>query len=203
MALADAESASFSTSMVGFKCAYTWIFTVLQIGTLYSSSRIAPSLTLTPDNDVIIVTMATILFCVPKTPLSICASTTVLIPICWLAASLLLGYFVAILEMCVHRALARARGTLVHLDLQRRLVRRRPVRGKQVHLNSTAPPAQHFRPASVHRPAAPLDLIPLASLGRRGELTYRSEFQLREAAAVGHASTCWILQSHHSDCRCV
>ncbi|KAI0251633.1 hypothetical protein BJV78DRAFT_415520 [Lactifluus subvellereus] len=76
--------------------------------------------------------------------------------------------------MCMHRTLACARGTLVHLDLQRRLVRRQPVRGKQAHLNSTAPPAQHFWSASVHRLATPL----ISSPRERGT-TWRTNLQQR------------------------
>ncbi|KAI0247469.1 hypothetical protein BJV78DRAFT_915369 [Lactifluus subvellereus] len=83
-ALADAKIVSFSTSMVGFECAWTGIFTVLQI-----AASIFVTLSGPPE------------FCVANAPFSVCASITILVPISWLAASLLLGYFVTILALFV------------------------------------------------------------------------------------------------------
>ncbi|KAH9979857.1 hypothetical protein BGW80DRAFT_1270840 [Lactifluus volemus] len=84
MALADAKIAFFSTSMVGFECVWTGIFTVLQI-----AASIFVTLSGPPE------------FCVAMVQLSICSSITILVPVSWLATFLLLGYFVTIMALSV------------------------------------------------------------------------------------------------------
>lgn len=80
-------SSSFSTSMMGFECAWSGIFTLLQTGTA-TSTTYRVSLTL----DTIVACVSATLsgppeFCEKKAPLSICASITVLVPISWLATT--------------------------------------------------------------------------------------------------------------------
>ncbi|KAH9981256.1 hypothetical protein BGW80DRAFT_321286 [Lactifluus volemus] len=77
-------SSSFSTSTMGFECAWTGIFTCLQIAACISTTLRGP-----PE------------FCEKNAPLSICASITILVPISWLAATSLLAYFVAISTLCI------------------------------------------------------------------------------------------------------
>lgn len=93
MALTNIRFLSFSTSQVTFECVWTGIFTVLQIAASIDVTLSGPPT-----------------FCDARAPLSICASITILVPISWLAATLLLGYFVAVLALCVSHL-------RVHLDL--------------------------------------------------------------------------------------
>ena len=80
-------SSSFSTSMTGFECAWSGIFTSLQIGTATSTAyRVSLML------DTIAACISATLsgppeFCEKEAPLSICASITVLVPISWLATT--------------------------------------------------------------------------------------------------------------------
>jgi len=81
--LVDVKISSLKVSMVGVECFWTGIFSSLQI-----AGSIFVTLTGPPES------------CQAKVPLSFCASTTILVPISWLAAMLLLGYFIAIVTLC-------------------------------------------------------------------------------------------------------
>ncbi|KAI0006072.1 hypothetical protein BJV74DRAFT_802004 [Russula compacta] len=83
-ALMDMRISFFSTSMMGFECIWTGIFTTLQI-----AASVFVTLSGPPE------------FCELKAPILVCASITILVPISWLAAISLLGYFVAISTLCV------------------------------------------------------------------------------------------------------
>ncbi|KAI0299651.1 hypothetical protein B0F90DRAFT_1727490 [Multifurca ochricompacta] len=84
-ALANFKFSFFSTSLAGFECAWTGIFASLQIAASIVITLCSPP----PD------------LCKERTPLSICASTTILIHISWLAAITLLGYFITITALCI------------------------------------------------------------------------------------------------------
>ncbi|KAI9510878.1 hypothetical protein F5148DRAFT_489919 [Russula earlei] len=83
-ALMDVKISSFSTSMVGFEGIWTGVFTMLQI-----AASIFVTLTGPPE------------FCEARAPISVCSSITILVPVTWLAATLLLGYFIAISTLCI------------------------------------------------------------------------------------------------------
>ena len=111
--------------MVGIECAWTGIFTVLQIGAVLflSYHTLADAGKQRQTAASIFVTLSgPPELCVAKAPLTICASITILVPISWLAASLresssnadrrhaqpltplssqVLGYFVTILALFV------------------------------------------------------------------------------------------------------
>ena len=130
--MADIKISSFSTAQVAFECAWTGIFTFLHIGTVPFANLPCADVVGTENNfsDVAASIFVTLsgppVFCDTKIPLSICASTIILVPISWLAATLresfrpldtrskvgvciltlfpsfqVLGYFVTILALCV------------------------------------------------------------------------------------------------------
>jgi len=81
--LADMKISSLMVSMVGIECFWTGIFASLQIAASIFVTLAGP-----PE------------FCGARAPLAFCASTTILVPISWMAATLLLGYFIAIVTLC-------------------------------------------------------------------------------------------------------
>ncbi|KAH9966711.1 hypothetical protein BC827DRAFT_691080 [Russula dissimulans] len=83
-ALMDMEISFFSTSMIGFEGMWIGIFTILQI-----AASIFVTLSGPPE------------FCETRAPISVCASITILVPVSWLATTLLQAYFVAILTLCI------------------------------------------------------------------------------------------------------
>lgn len=83
-ALMDMKISFISTSMIGFECMWTSIFMALQIAASTFVTLSGP-----PE------------FCDTKAAISVCASFTILVPISWLASTLLLSYFVAISTLCI------------------------------------------------------------------------------------------------------
>lgn len=88
----DIDISFLSTSMIGFECIWTGVFTTLQIGTHYDCLFTAFELSLMllePTAASIFVTLSgPPEFCDTKTPISVCSSITILVPISWLAATL-------------------------------------------------------------------------------------------------------------------
>ncbi|KAI0273675.1 hypothetical protein BC834DRAFT_966164 [Gloeopeniophorella convolvens] len=75
---------TFSSSAMGFECAWTGIFATLQI-----AASIYITLSGPPE------------YCKAKTPLSVCASITLLVPVTWLSAMTLLAYWIAVMTLCI------------------------------------------------------------------------------------------------------
>ena len=85
----DMRFSFISTSMIGFECIWTSISMTLQIGTLIYLGSSLVSLMLESIAASIFVTLSgPPEFCETKAPISVCASTTILVPISWLAATL-------------------------------------------------------------------------------------------------------------------
>jgi len=82
--LVDLKISSLKASMVGVECLWTGIFSSLQIAASVFATLAGPSES-----------------CEARAPLAICASATILVPISWLTATLLLGYFIAIMSLCI------------------------------------------------------------------------------------------------------
>lgn len=83
--LVDVEISSLKASMVGVECLWTGIFSSLQIAASIFVTLVGP-----PESCEVV-----------GASLAVCASTTILVPISWLAATLLLGYFIAIMSLCI------------------------------------------------------------------------------------------------------
>ncbi|KAF8274973.1 hypothetical protein EI94DRAFT_14876 [Lactarius quietus] len=81
--LADLKLSSLMASMVGIECLWTGIFSSLQIAASIFITLAGP-----PES------------CEARAPLTFCASTTILVPISWMAATLLLGYFIGLVTLC-------------------------------------------------------------------------------------------------------
>ncbi|KAI9446416.1 hypothetical protein H4582DRAFT_2165153 [Lactarius indigo] len=85
--LVDVKISSLKVSMAGVECLWTGVFSSLQIEIIAASVFV--TLVGPPES------------CAVGAPLAVCASTTILVPVSWLAATLLLGYFMAITTLCI------------------------------------------------------------------------------------------------------
>ncbi|KAH9043192.1 hypothetical protein EDB85DRAFT_1913970 [Lactarius pseudohatsudake] len=80
----DVRISSLKVSMAGVECLWTGVFSSLQIAASVFVTLVGP-----PES------------CEARAPLAVCASTTILVPVSWLSATLLLGYFIAITTLCI------------------------------------------------------------------------------------------------------
>lgn len=80
----DVKISSLKVSMAGVECLWTGVFSSLQIAASVFVTLVGP-----PES------------CEARAPLAVCASTTILVPVSWLSATLLLGYFIAITTLCI------------------------------------------------------------------------------------------------------
>ncbi|KAH9180594.1 hypothetical protein EDB89DRAFT_1920000 [Lactarius sanguifluus] len=80
----DVKISSLKVSMAGVECLWTGVFSSLQIAASVFVTLVGP-----PES------------CEAGAPLTVCASTTILVPVSWLSATLLLGYFIAITTLCI------------------------------------------------------------------------------------------------------
>lgn len=168
----------FSTSMIGFECIWTGVFTTLQMGTycyydcLFAVFGLSLMLLESIAASIFVTLSGPPEFCDAKTPISVCSSITILVPISWLAATLR-AYNVLLLRrpapdtprassaglLCghidvMHHAPAFAPRAVVHLHLFHRLVRRRFGRrrnGQAQLLSSSDPPGGRRFYASIRR----------------------------------------------------
>ena len=88
----DIDISFFSTSMMGFECIWTGVFTTLHMG-MYYDHLFAPfglnmMLLETIAASIFVTLSGPPEFCDVKTPISVCSSITILVPISWLAATL-------------------------------------------------------------------------------------------------------------------
>ena len=93
-ALMDINISFLSTSMIGFECIWTGVFTTLQMGTYYYHDCLFAPFGLSL---MFLESIAATIFvtlsgppesCDAKTPIYVCSSITILVPISWLAATL-------------------------------------------------------------------------------------------------------------------
>jgi len=90
----DIDISFLSTSMIGFECIWTGVFTTLQMGTYcyYDCLFAVFGLSLMLSDSIAASIFVTLSgppeFCDAKTPISVCSSITILVPISWLAATL-------------------------------------------------------------------------------------------------------------------